>query len=393
MVEVGIEGIKEVSPTEPTLKVIGVGGGGGNAVNRMIAHGLESVDFLVANTDLQDLKKSMAPHKLQLGSKCTRGLGAGAKPELGREAAMEDLETVREQLSGADMVFITAGLGGGTGTGASPVIAELAKEEGCLTVGVVTKPFKFEGKVRQRNGEEGILQLRKHVDTLIVIPNDNLLMLASKNTSIVDAFTMADDVLRVAVTGISELINKEGLINLDFADVHTVMSNMGQAIMGTGVGSGDTRALEAAEKAIRSPLLEDCRIDGAKGILINIKGPASLTLHEVNEAANLIADHADEDANIIFGASIDEDMENEQIEVTVIATGFGSEPSSQSSRGEADVLHMPTSFKSFAAAQDVEEEEEDPEVLTPVETHEAFVSKFTAQTVAVAEEEMQPERT
>ena len=382
---------------EPTLKVVGVGGGGGNAVNRMIAHGLESVEFMVANTDLQDLKKSMAPYKLQLGSKCTRGLGAGAKPDLGREAAMEDLETVREHLSGADMVFITAGLGGGTGTGASPVIAELAKEEGCLTVGVVTKPFKFEGKVRQRNGEEGILQLRKHVDTLIVIPNDNLLMLASKKTSIVDAFTMADDVLRVAVTGISDLINKEGLINLDFADVHTVMSNMGQAIMGTGVGTGDTRALEAAEKAIRSPLLEDCRIDGAKGILINVKGPASLTLHEVNEAANLISDHADEDANIIFGASIDNDMENEQIEVTVIATGFGSEPYIHHDKTEADVLHMPTSFKSFSGSRELADEEEEAaaEELTrevaSMESHDAFISPFAAQAVAVAEHEISSE--
>ena len=388
---VGIEEIKEVSPVEPTLKVLGVGGGGGNAVNRMIAHGLESVEFLVANTDLQDLKKSMAPYKLQLGSKCTRGLGAGAKPELGREAALEDLESVREHLAGADMVFITAGLGGGTGTGASPVIAELAKEEGCLTVGVVTKPFKFEGKVRQRNGEEGILQLRKHVDTLIVIPNDNLLMLASKKTSIVDAFTMADDVLRVAVTGISDLINKQGLINLDFADVHTVMYNMGQAIMGTGVGTGDARAREAAEKAIRSPLLEDCRIDGAKGILINVTGPSSLTLHEVNEAANLVADHADEDANIIFGASIDEDMDTEQIEVTVIATGFGSEPAAPRSRAESEVLHMPTSFKRFAAADDADDDEEDAfdEPMAepaPLEAREAFSGAITAQSVALAED-------
>lgn len=400
MVQVGIEGIEEITSTEATLKVIGVGGGGGNAVNRMIAHGLKSVEFLVANTDLQDLKKSNAPHKLQLGAKCTRGLGAGAKPELGREAALEDLESVREHLAGADMVFITAGLGGGTGTGASPVIAELAREEGCLTVGVVTKPFKFEGKVRQRNGEEGILQLRKHVDTLIVIPNDNLLMLANKKTSIVDAFTMADDVLRVAVTGISDVINKEGLINLDYADVHTVMANMGQAIMGTGIGTGDTRALEAAEKAIRSPLLEDCRIDGAKGILINIKGPASMTLYEVNEAANLITDHADEDANIIFGASIDEEMENEQIEVTVIATGFGSEPYSQREKTEADVLHMPTSFKSFAGSRDLPEDDEEEEAVAeqmvqeaaPMESRGALISPFAAHAAAaVAEQEIPAE--
>jgi cell division protein FtsZ len=292
----------------------------------MISTGIRSVEFIVANTDLQDLRASLAPHKLQLGGRCTRGLGAGAKPEIGREAAMEDIETIREHLTGADMVFITAGLGGGTGTGAAPVVAEVAKELGCLTVGVVTKPFKFEGKVRQRNGEEGIVQLRKHVDTLIVIPNDNLLLLANKKTSIVEAFTMADDVLRVAIQGISDLINNEGLINLDFADVHTVMADMGQAIMGTGTGSGDNRAVEAAEKAIHSPLLDDCRIDGAKGILINVTGPHTLTLHEVNEAASFVEEHADDDANIIFGATIDDTMPEDQIEVTVIATGFNGAP-------------------------------------------------------------------
>jgi cell division protein FtsZ len=326
MVMVGIEDIKEVGPSAPVLKVVGVGGGGGNAVNRMISTGIRSVEFIVANTDLQDLRASLAPHKLQLGGRCTRGLGAGAKPEIGREAAMEDIETIREHLTGADMVFITAGLGGGTGTGAAPVVAEVAKELGCLTVGVVTKPFKFEGKVRQRNGEEGIVQLRKHVDTLIVIPNDNLLLLANKKTSIVEAFTMADDVLRVAIQGISDLINNEGLINLDFADVHTVMADMGQAIMGTGTGSGDNRAVEAAEKAIHSPLLDDCRIDGAKGILINVTGPHTLTLHEVNEAASFVEEHADDDANIIFGATIDDTMPEDQIEVTVIATGFNGAP-------------------------------------------------------------------
>jgi len=326
MVMVGIEDIKEVGPGSPVLKVVGVGGGGGNAVNRMISSGIRNIDFVVANTDLQDLKNNLAPYKIQLGGRCTRGLGAGAKPEVGREAALEDMEAIREHLVGADMVFITAGLGGGTGTGAAPVIAEVAREIGCLTVGVVTKPFKFEGKVRQRNGEEGILQLRKHVDTLIVIPNDNLLMLANKKTSIVEAFTMADDVLRIAIQGISDLISKEAYINLDFADVRTVMSNMGQAIMGTGIGTGDNRAIEAAEKAIRSPLLDDCRIDGAKGVLLNISGSSSLTLHEVNEAASFITDHADEDAVIIFGARIDESIPPDQLEVTVIATGFGPRP-------------------------------------------------------------------
>jgi cell division protein FtsZ len=329
MVMVGIEDIRDATPGAPVIKVVGVGGGGGNAVNRMISSGIRHVEFVAANTDLQDLKSNLAPYKIQLGSRCTRGLGAGAKPDVGREAALEDVETLREYLAGSDMVFITAGLGGGTGTGAAPVIAEVAREIGCLTVGVVTKPFKFEGKVRQRNGEEGILHLRKHVDTLIVIPNDNLLMLANKRTSIMEAFTMADDVLRIAIQGIADLISKEAYINLDFADVRTVMSNMGQAIMGTGIATGDNRAIEAAERAISSPLLDDCRIDGAKGILLNISGSSSLTLHEVNEAASYVTDHADEDAVIIFGARIDENIPSEQIEVTVIATGFGAAPARQ----------------------------------------------------------------
>jgi cell division protein FtsZ len=352
MVMVGIEDIKEVGPGSPVLKVVGVGGGGGNAVNRMITTGIRNIDFVVANTDLQDLKSNLAPYKIQLGGRCTRGLGAGAKPEVGREAALEDIEAIREHLVGADMVFITAGLGGGTGTGAAPVIAEVAREIGCLTVGVVTKPFKFEGKVRQRNGEEGILQLRKHVDTLIVIPNDNLLMLANKKTSIVEAFTMADDVLRIAIQGISDLISKEAYINLDFADVRTVMSNMGQAIMGTGIGTGDNRAIDAAEKAIRSPLLDDCRIDGAKGVLLNISGSSSLTLHEVNEAASFITDHADEDAIIIFGARIDESIPADQIEVTVIATGFGPRPHREAAGAAApaaEVKRPRPSYKVFSS--------------------------------------------
>ncbi|HEX7929209.1 MAG TPA: cell division protein FtsZ [bacterium] len=353
MVMVGIEDIKEVGPGQPILKVVGVGGGGGNAVNRMISTNIRHIDFVVANTDLQDLKSNLAPYKIQLGGRCTRGLGAGAKPEVGREAALEDMEAIREHLVGADMVFITAGLGGGTGTGAAPVIAEVARELGCLTVGVVTKPFKFEGRVRQRNGEEGILALRKHVDTLIVIPNDNLLTLANKKTSIVEAFTMADDVLRIAIQGISDLISKEAYINLDFADVRTVMSNMGQAIMGTGIGTGDNRAIEAAEKAIRSPLLDDCRIDGAKGLLLNISGSSSLTLHEVNEAASFITDHADEDAVIIFGARIDEAIPQDQIEVTVIATGFGPRPHREAPGEAAPAMELKRprpSYKVFSSA-------------------------------------------
>ncbi|MDH4224846.1 MAG: cell division protein FtsZ [Deltaproteobacteria bacterium] len=306
----------------PVIKVVGIGGGGGNAVNRMISAGVKGVDFIVANTDLQDIRSSLAPFKLQMGVQCTRGLGAGAKPDVGREAAMEDMDTIREYLRDSDMVFITAGMGGGTGTGAAPVVAELARELGCLTVGVVTKPFKFEGKTRKKNGEEGIAQLRKHVDTLIMIPNDNLLSLANKKTSIIEAFSMADDVLRVAVQGISDLINTDGLINLDFADVRAVLANMGQAIMGTGSGTGENRAVEAAKRAIESPLLDNININGAKGILINVTGSSSMTLHEVYEAATFIENHADDDANIIFGSTIDDSLED-QIEITVIAAGFG----------------------------------------------------------------------
>ena len=348
MVMVGIEEIKEVGPTPPNLKVVGVGGGGGNAVNRMISAGIRGVQFIVANTDLQDIRKSLAPYKLQLGTRCTRGLGAGAKPEVGREAAMEDVDAIRDYMTGADMVFITAGMGGGTGTGAAPVIAEVAREMNCLTVGVVTKPFKFEGKVRKRNGEDGILQLRKHVDTLIVIPNDNLLTLANRKTSIIEAFSMADDVLRTAIQGISDLINNDGLINLDFADVRTVMAGMGQAIMGLGTGAGENRAIEAAEKAIHSPLLDNVSIDGAKGILINVTGPSSMTLHEVYEAASFIEDHADDEANIIFGATIDETLED-RLEITVIATGFGEHNADKKIAREekSERLRPRPSFKVF----------------------------------------------
>lgn len=372
MVMVGIEEIKEVTKPAPVLKVFGVGGGGGNAINRMISSNVQSVEFIAANTDLQDLRSSLASYKLQLGIQCLRGLGAGSKPELGREAALEDLDSIREHLAGADMVFITAGLGGGTGTGAAPVIAEVARELNCLTVGVVTKPFKFEGKVRARNAEEGIINFRKHVDTLIVIPNDNLLLLANKKTSILEAFTMADDVLRVAVQGISDLVSKEGLINLDFADVQTIMSGMGQAIMGTGIGTGENRSIEAAEKAIRSPLLDDCRIDGAKGILINITGPSSLTLQEVYEAATLIEDHADDDANIIFGATIDEKMENDQIEVTVIATGFGSEIPATGKNADRKEKLRPSAQPLSIAERGVSEAEPPEPELAPVEPLDTF---------------------
>ncbi len=304
------------------IKVIGVGGGGSNAVNTMIDYGLDGAQFLAANTDLQALQASSATHKIQLGTRLSQGLGAGANPEVGRNAALEDREVIKDAVSDCDMVFVTAGLGGGTGTGAAPVIAEVAKEAGALTVAVVTKPFSFEGKKRIRQADEGLEELKKVVDTVITIPNQRLLSIASKNTSILDAFKTADEVLLHAVKGISDLITVYGIINLDFADVRTVMSEMGMALMGSGVASGENRAVEAARKAICSPLLEDVSIHGARGVLINITGSPDMTLHEINEASTLVQEEADEEANIIFGAVVDENMVDD-IRVTVIATGFG----------------------------------------------------------------------
>jgi cell division protein FtsZ len=304
------------------IKVIGIGGGGGNAVNTMIGGRLSGVDFIVANTDAQSLEASRAPVKIQLGATVTKGLGAGANPEIGRRAALEDEEVISEYLSGSDMIFITAGMGGGTGTGGAPVVARLAREAGALTVGVVTKPFMFEGKKRMRQAEEGIENLKASVDTLIVIPNQRLLSIAAKTTTMLEAFHRADDVLLQAVRGISDLIITPGLINLDFADVRTVMAEMGLALMGAAAATGENRAIEAAQKAISSPLLEDISIQGARGVLINITGGPDLCLHEVNEAASLIQEEAHDDANIIFGSVIDETMTDE-IRITVIATGFG----------------------------------------------------------------------
>ncbi len=304
------------------IKVVGVGGGGGNAINTMIEKGLTHVDFIVGNTDLQALAASKADTKIQLGNALTKGLGAGGNPEVGREAALEDRERLTELLKGADMVFITAGMGGGTGTGAAPIVAQVAKELGALTIGVVTKPFVFEGKRRRKFADEGIEELKRMVDTLITIPNQRLINLAGETTSILDAFKKADEVLLQAVQGISDLITIPGLINLDFADVRTIMNSQGMAMMGTGVSSGEKRALEATHRAISSPLLEDVDISGATGILLNITGSSNMTLHEVNEAAVLIQEAAHEDANIIFGAVIDDRMAD-QIRITVIATGFG----------------------------------------------------------------------
>ena len=307
------------------IKVVGVGGGGGNAVNTMIAAGLPGVDFIAANTDSQALKANLAPIKMQLGEKLTRGLGAGGNPEVGKRAAQEDVERLREYLGEADMIFITAGMGGGTGTGAAPIIAKVAKELGSLTVGVVTKPFTFEGKRRMKQADEGMKELKASVDTLIAIPNQRLLSVAGRNSSILETFKKADDVLLQAVRGISDLITVHGLINLDFADVRTIMSEMGMAMMGAAIAQGENRAVEAAQKAISSPLLEEVSIKGARGVLINITGGPDLSLHEVNEAATLIQEEADEEANIIFGAVIDESM-GDEVRITVIATGFGEQP-------------------------------------------------------------------
>jgi len=304
------------------IKVIGVGGGGGNALNTMIDSGLSGVEFIAANTDAQALKHNRAVTRVQLGAEITRGLGCGANPDRGRASALEARERLRELLEGADMAFVTAGMGGGTGTGAAPIVAEVAREVGALTVGVVTKPFTFEGKVRTKHSERGIDELHDVVDTLITIPNQRLLALAGKGTGMKDAFKLADDVLLNAVRGISDLITVHGLINLDFADVRTVMNESGVALMGSGVGGGETGAIDAATAAISSPLLEDLSIDGARGVLINVTGGEDMSLFEVNEASVLIQEAAHEDANIIFGAVIDSDMPEGEMRVTVIATGL-----------------------------------------------------------------------
>jgi len=303
------------------IKVIGVGGGGGNAVNTMISYSLRGVDFIVANTDVQALGASASSVKVQIGTETTKGLGAGSNPEIGKKSALESRDQLREYLDGADMIFVTAGLGGGTGTGAAPVIAEIARECNALTVAVVTKPFQFEGKKRNMQAEEGIALLRETVDTLIVVPNQRLLSLGGRNLSLLEAFKKADDILYQAVKGISDLIIIPGLINLDFADVKNVMSNMGMALMGTGIASGENRAIEAAQKAISSPLLEDNTIQGAHGILLNITGGPDVSLYEINEASSLIQAEAHEEANIIFGTVIDENM-GDEVRITVIATGF-----------------------------------------------------------------------
>lgn len=303
------------------IKVIGIGGAGGNAINTMISYHLRGVDFIAANTDAQALERSASPIKVQLGIEVTKGLGAGSDPDIGKQAALEARELLKAQIEGADMVFIAAGLGGGTGTGGAPIVAEVAKELGALTVAVVTKPFLFEGKRRNSQADGGISELRKAVDTLIIIPNQRLLSLAGRNISLLEAFKKADDILYHAVKGISDLIMIPGLINLDFADVKTIMSEMGMALMGTGVASGENRAVEAAQKAISSPLLEDNTIQGARGVLLNITGGPDMTLYEIHEASSLVQSEAHEDANIIFGTVVDETM-GDEIRITLIATGL-----------------------------------------------------------------------
>lgn len=312
---------EEQESTSARIKVVGVGGGGCNAVNSMIHCGLQGVDFIAANTDIQALNMNPAPNKIQLGTKLTRGLGAGAKPQIGRESALEAVDQIREMLAGADMVFVTAGMGGGTGTGAAPIIANIAKEMGALTVGVVTKPFQFEGAKRSHQAEEGVHEMKRACHTVIIIPNQRLLNVVEKGTPLRASFLVVDDILRQAVQGISDLITTPGLVNVDFADVRTIMSHTGRAVMGMGVSKGENRAIEAAQKAISSPLLEDSSIEGARGVLINITGGLDLSLGEIDEASSIIQKTVDPDANIIFGSVISEALTDE-IKVTVIATGF-----------------------------------------------------------------------
>jgi cell division protein FtsZ len=331
------------------IKVLGIGGGGGNAVNRMIESGIEGVEFIAVNTDLQALSDNRAGTKLQIGGKVTKGLGSGGRPETGKQAAVEDTEKLIELIQGADMVFLTTGLGGGTGTGATPILANLASEMDILAIAIVTLPFDFEGRVRAKQAEEGLKELKNVVDTVISIPNERLLQTVNLDTSIQDAFKMADDILRQAVQGISDLITKPGLINLDFADVKSIMKGMGMAFMGTGIASGENRAVDGAQKAISSPLLVDTSIEGAKGVLINITGGKDLTLHEVSKASQLIHRMAHPEANIIFGTVIDNSMK-EMVKVTVIATGF--EPAKE--KEAAEEMELPRQMRQTPPAFQVD---------------------------------------
>lgn len=360
------------------IKVVGIGGSGGSAVNRMMSSKLRGLEFVVINTDAQSLAHSSAPVKIQIGKETTRGLGAGADPELGRKAIEENKDEVYEVLKGSDMVFITCGMGGGTGTGAAPMVAGIAKELGALTVGVVTRPFSFEGERRTKIAELGIEEMRENVDTLIVIPNDRLLQVIDKKTSLTDAFSIVDDVLRQGVQGISDLITLHGIINVDFADVRAIMTDAGSALMGIGQASGDNRALEAAHAAIESPLL-DISIEGAKGILFNITGGPDMSMYEVDEAAKAITESADKDANVIFGAIIDEAMQGE-IKITVIATGFGEKPKRKEGEKSTQVVQMgePGAFRGVGAP-------------TPKEPVKPTASVFSSETPIEGEKEKKKE--
>ena len=352
--------IQPIRDDTPSIKVVGVGGGGGNAVNRMIQSGVQGVEFIAANTDLQDLRKSLAPQKLQIGSQCSRGLGAGAKPEIGRNAALESIDEIRDSLQGADMVFLAAGMGGGTGTGGTPVVAQVAQDMKALTVGVVTLPFNFEAKRRRKVASGGVNELRDRVDTLIVVPNENLFSIINRRTPMTEAFGYADDVLRQGVQGISDLITRDGLVNLDFADVRTVMANKGKAVMGTGLASGENRARHAAEQALHSPLLNDNRIDGARGILINVVGGVSMGMQEVDEASTFIKEHGHKDAEIIWGAAINPDFED-QMMITVIATGFDENDEAAEKKSVASIPAM--SFDALAETKDKSEVVTDPNLV------------------------------
>ena len=352
--------IQPIRDDTPSIKVVGVGGGGGNAVNRMIQSGVQGVEFIAANTDLQDLRKSLAPQKLQIGSQCSRGLGAGAKPEIGRNAALESIDEIRDSLQGADMVFLAAGMGGGTGTGGTPVVAQVAQDMKALTVGVVTLPFNFEAKRRRKVASGGVSELRDRVDTLIVVPNENLFSIINRRTPMTEAFGYADDVLRQGVQGISDLITRDGLVNLDFADVRTVMANKGKAVMGTGLASGENRARHAAEQALHSPLLNDNRIDGARGILINVVGGVSMGMQEVDEASTFIKEHGHKDAEIIWGAAINPNFED-QMMITVIATGFDENDEAAEKKSTASIPAMP--FDALAETKDKSEVVTDPNLV------------------------------
>jgi cell division protein FtsZ len=349
----------EDSLKSASIKVVGVGGGGCNAVNRMIEAGIQGVDFIAANTDVQALRLARANVKLHLGEKLTKGLGAGSNPEVGRQAALEDTEKIIEMLEGSDMIFVTAGLGGGTGTGAAPIVSSLATELGALTVAVVTTPFHFEGKKRMHQARNGLDDLKDSADTVITIPNEKLLTTVPAGTSLADSFRFADDVLRQAVQGISDLITVPGVINLDFADVKTIMSNMGMALMGTGVADGDDRAVTAARRAVWSPLLEDASIEGARGVLINITGSQDITLQEVSEASRVIQEAAHPDAHIIFGSVFDEKMQN-KIKITVIATGFDYAPGQLRPEEEPEESASPFRSANLALASSQQEEDRSP---------------------------------